>query len=197
MSQTPQLQFARGWKRKPHRLDYRQSCSPESGFHIQSQPLAVAFTEQESAGGRVWPNVIFDDTRFDYAFSVWGNSTLGLLSHWWHSSRQQSSKAGLTIRSADSLPVLDLRTLTDEQLSTAQEIFDDFRHRDLMPGLPSRRRPQSRPPRPPSNLRPPRLRPRHLPSRPPPIRQMVRRTLSPRRQKTPSRRHPGDVNKGI
>ena len=39
----------------------------------------------------------------------------------------------MTIRSAESLPVLDLRTLTDDQLSTAQDIFDDFRHRDLMP----------------------------------------------------------------
>ena len=104
-------------------------------FTFGSQPLAVAFTDTPSIGGRVWPNVIFEDTRFDYAFGVWGNSTLGLLSHWWHSSRQQSSKAGITIRSAESLPVLDFRTLTDEQLSTAESIFDDFRDRDLKPAF--------------------------------------------------------------
>ena len=102
-------------------------------FTFGSQALAVAFTERESIGGSAWPNVIFDDMRFDCAFTVWGNSALGLLSHWWHSSRQQSSKARMSIRSADSLTILDLRTLTDDQLSTAQEIFDDFRHRDLMP----------------------------------------------------------------
>ena len=102
-------------------------------FTFGSQPLAVAFTERESVGGRVWPNVTFDDTRFDYAFSVWGNSTLGLLSYWWHSSRQQSSKAGITIRSAESLPVLDLRTLTKDQLTTAEQIFEDFRDKELMP----------------------------------------------------------------
>ena len=45
-------------------------------YTFGSQPLAVAFTDQESIGGRVWPNVIFSDMRFDYAFSVWGNSTL-------------------------------------------------------------------------------------------------------------------------
>ena len=39
----------------------------------------------------------------------------------------------MTIRSAESLPILDLRTLTDDQLSTAQEIFDEFRDKDLMP----------------------------------------------------------------
>ncbi|MDE0631746.1 MAG: hypothetical protein OXH73_09605 [Caldilineaceae bacterium] len=102
-------------------------------YTFGSQPLAVAFTDQESIGGRVWPNVIFSDSRFDYAFSVWGNSTLGLLSYWWHSSRQQSSKASITIRSAESLPVLDLRCLTDEQLCMAEKIFEEFREKDLMP----------------------------------------------------------------
>ena len=67
-----------------------------SDFTFGSQALAIAFTERESVGGRVWPNVIFDDKRFDYTLAAWGNSTLGLLSYWWHSSRQQSSKAGMT-----------------------------------------------------------------------------------------------------
>ena len=39
-------------------------------FTFGSQPLAVAFTEQESAGGRVWPNVRFNDTQFDFAFAL-------------------------------------------------------------------------------------------------------------------------------
>ena len=102
-------------------------------YTFGSQPLAVAFTERESIGGRVWPNVIFGDASFDYAFTVWGNSTLGLLSYWWHSSRQQSSKASMTIRQAETLPVLDFRTLSDEQLATAAGIFDEFRELDLMP----------------------------------------------------------------
>ena len=102
-------------------------------FTFGSQPLAVAFTERKSIGGRVWPNVTFDDERFDTAFAVWSNSTLGLLSYWWHANRQQSSKAGMTIRSAESLPVLDLRALSDAQLHTAQAIFDEFRELDLKP----------------------------------------------------------------
>ncbi len=102
-------------------------------FTFGSQALAVAFTDTESIGGRVWPNVIFSDKRFDYAFTVWGNSTLGLLSYWWHSSRQQSSKAGMTVRSAVSLSVLDLRALTDEQLGAAEAIFNEFRDKDLKP----------------------------------------------------------------
>ena len=102
-------------------------------FTFGSQALAVAFTDTESIGGRVWPNVIFSDKRYDYAFSAWGNSTLGLLSYWWHSNRQQSSKAGMTVRSADSLPVLDLRALTDESLCTADAIFNEFRVKEFKP----------------------------------------------------------------
>ena len=102
-------------------------------YTFGSQALAVAFTERESIGGTVWPNVIFSDTRFDYAFAVWGNSTLGLLSYWWHSGRQQSSKARMTIRSAESLPVLDLRALTDDQLLMAEKVFEEFRDKDFLP----------------------------------------------------------------
>lgn len=102
-------------------------------YTFGSQPIAVAFTERTSIGGTAWPNVIFNDEAFDYAFAVWGNSTLGLLSYWWHASRQQSSKARLTIRSAETLPVLDFRALSPAQLATARAIFDEFRTTALLP----------------------------------------------------------------
>ena len=102
-------------------------------YTFGSQALTAAFTEQESLGSSVWPNVIFDEKRFDSAFEIWGNSTLGLLAYWWHSSRQQSSKARMTIRSAESFPVLDFRALSDKQLDTAQTIFDEFRDKELKP----------------------------------------------------------------
>ena len=111
----------------------RSRAHLNASFTFGSQPLAVAFTVRESLGGSMWPNVIFADERLDYAFTVWGNSTLGLFVYWWHSSRQQSSKVTVSIRSADTLPVLDFRTLTDEQLATAKSIFDEFRDKKLQP----------------------------------------------------------------
>ena len=39
----------------------------------------------------------------------------------------------MTVRSADSLPVLDFRALTEEQLRTAEAIFNEFREVDLKP----------------------------------------------------------------
>ena len=102
-------------------------------FRFNSQPLTVAFTEQVSIGGTAWPNVLFDDRQFDYAFAVWGNSTLGLLCFWWRSNRQMAGRGRITIRGAETLPVLDLRCLTDEQLLMAEMIFDEFRDKDLLP----------------------------------------------------------------
>ena len=102
-------------------------------FRFNSQPLAASITERESVGGNAWPSVSFDNGWFDYAFAIWGNSTLGLLSYWWHSSRQQSGRGWITIRQAETLPVLDFRALTDAQLATAESIFDEFRELDLLP----------------------------------------------------------------
>ena len=103
------------------------------GFRFNSQPLAVAFTSQDSLGGRAWPNIIFDDDRFDYVFTVWSNSTLGFLAYWWHSNRQVAGRGDITIRSAEALPILDLRTLSNEQLLTAESIFNDFQDTELLP----------------------------------------------------------------
>ena len=102
-------------------------------FRLNSQPLTIAFTGGPSIGGRAWPNVIFDDQRFDYAFAIWGNSTLGLLSYWWNSSRQQSGRGVMTRQLIPFLPTLDLRALTDAQLATAETIFNEFRDKELQP----------------------------------------------------------------
>ena len=102
-------------------------------FRFNSQPLTAAFTERESVGGRAWPNVRFPGSRFDYAFTLWSNSTLGLLLYWWHSNRQHSGRGTTTIRNVESLPVLDLRALSEEQLRTSEAIFNELRDMELKP----------------------------------------------------------------
>ena len=102
-------------------------------FRFNSQPLTAAFTERESMGGRAWPNVRFPDSRFDYAFTLWSNSTLGLLLYWWHSNRQHSGRGTTTIRNVESLPVLDLRALSDKQRRTSETIFNELRDIELKP----------------------------------------------------------------
>ena len=102
-------------------------------FRFNSQPLGAAFTDRETMGGRAWPNVKFDNPEFDHVFTVWCNGTLGLLCFWWHSNRQVAGRGTTTKTTAGSLPVLDFRALTDEQLRTAEAIFNEFRDKDLKP----------------------------------------------------------------
>ena len=102
-------------------------------FRFNSQPLAAVLTEDKSIGGRAWPNVSFDIAKFDYAFAIWGNCTLGLLIFWWHSNRQVSGRGITTISALPSLPVLDLRALSGKQLAMAEGIFEEFRDKELLP----------------------------------------------------------------
>ena len=102
-------------------------------FGFASQPLAAAFTERESIGGRAWPNIKFADARFDYPFILWSNCTLGLVNFWWRSNRQQPGRGITTISAAANLPILDLRALSDEQLAAAAAIFEEFRDKEFLP----------------------------------------------------------------
>ena len=102
-------------------------------FTFGAQALAVAFTEHPSLGGRVWPNIKFENESFECAFAVWGNSSLGLLLYWWFSSRQQSSKASMTRLVIPQMPVLDFRALNDQQLQAAEEAFSEIRDLELQP----------------------------------------------------------------
>ena len=102
-------------------------------FRFNSQPLSVAWTEPESIGGRAWPNVQFSVPAYDYPFALWGNCTLGMMLFWWNSNRQVAGRGITTISAMPELPTLDLRALTDAQLDTAREIFDQFRDKELLP----------------------------------------------------------------
>ena len=103
------------------------------GFRFNTQPLAIAFTDQDSMGGRAWPNVSFSVREHSMAFALWGNSTLGILCYWWKAGRQDAGRGDMTIRSAENISVLDLRALTHEQLRTAEAIFNELRDMELKP----------------------------------------------------------------
>ena len=114
------------WNTRSHALH-------NADFRFNSQPLGVAFTEQQTIGGRAWPNLRFDSRTLEIAHSLWGNSTLGLLLYWWHSSRQQAGRGIMPITSIRTMPTLDVTALSDAQLKVAESIFDDIRDREFLP----------------------------------------------------------------
>ena len=102
-------------------------------FRFNSQPLCAAITDTPTMGGRAWPNVKFESDVFDEVFTLWSNSTVGLVMFWWHANRQVAGRGTTAKTPAEGLTVLDFRTLRVDQLDTAKDTFDDFRERDLMP----------------------------------------------------------------
>ena len=84
--------------------------------------------------GERGPTSSSPDKRYDYAFSVWSNSTLGLLLVLvaLQPSAIEQSKHHYKHR-VESLHVLDLRALSEEQLRMAETIFNEFRDKELQP----------------------------------------------------------------
>ena len=108
----------------------RSHVAAECAF--SSQSLAVAFTEERVIGGRGWPNVQLDTPQLERAFTVWGNSTLGLMQYWYHSSRQQGSRGILPVRAIRTLPWLKVTELASDALDAAGAIFDDLKSQPLL-----------------------------------------------------------------
>ena len=113
--------------------DTRSHAHYSADFRFNSQPLSVAFTEDQTIGGTAWANLQFANRELEIAHTLWGNSTLGLLLYWWHSSRQQSGRGRMPITAIRTMPTLDVTSLSDAQLQTAETIFDEMRDLEFLP----------------------------------------------------------------
>ena len=118
---------AETWRRTASRLHFNRD------FQINSQSLAACITHEPSIGGRAWPNFLCAERCWEAPLVLWANTTFGLVSFWWIGTRQQQGRAMLTISRLPSLPSLDPRSLTEQQLDHAKAIFDDFESRRLLP----------------------------------------------------------------
>ena len=90
-------------------------------------------TDHPCIGGMAWPSVIFEESEHEHAFSLWCNSTLGLLLHWWVANKTQSGRGRTTVTSIPNIPTLDVRTLTSAQLDAAKAAFEELGGRRFLP----------------------------------------------------------------
>jgi len=102
-------------------------------FQFGSQSLGACLTERPALGGMAWPNLSFHNPLHEIAFVLWANTTLGLLLHWGHATRQQAGRGRISITRIPELPTLDLRKLRKPALRRCEKIFDDLRQHDFMP----------------------------------------------------------------
>ena len=102
-------------------------------LQFNANALTVMFTEQEAIGVNKLPNVFFDNRIHEYAWTLWCNSTFGLLCHWYQSGKQQQGRGVLSRATFNAMPTLDVRQLSDEALANAERIFNELKHQKMLP----------------------------------------------------------------
>ena len=104
-------------------------------MRFNANSLGVLFTMKSVIGVALMPNIVFKDKsrEYDYAWTLWGNSTLGLLLHWAHSGKQQPGRGMSARKILLQMPTLDVRCLSNEALANAERIFHTLKHQRMLP----------------------------------------------------------------
>ena len=125
---------------RPNRHDKAQKILTLNGrvhfnvdMRFNANSLGVLFTGKPAIGISSLPNVVLKKQIYDYVWTLWGNSTLGLLLHWAHSSKQQPGRGRGSRTALLQMPTLDVRCLSDEALANAERIFHDLKHKRMLP----------------------------------------------------------------
>src|SRR6267154_189285 len=108
-------------------------CHFNQNFQFNSQPTAMQFTKRRTIGGRAWLGIKLEKVEQEKALVVWGNTTFGLLQHWYHANKQQSGRGNIGRTALGDLPVLDVTAITANQLKAAVRIFEDMKGQSLLP----------------------------------------------------------------
>ncbi len=102
-------------------------------LRFNSNSVAALFTEKPSIGPTLITNVAFENSRYEIPWTLWCNSTLGLLCHWLHSGKQNAGRGKLRLTALGNLPTLDVRELSEEALANAESVFERSKYKRMLP----------------------------------------------------------------
>ncbi|MDP8207420.1 MAG: hypothetical protein P9L92_12200 [Candidatus Electryonea clarkiae] len=108
-------------------------CHFNRDFQFNSQSTAMQFTPVRTIGGRAWISISLPSADQEKALVAWGNTTLGLLLHWWQANKQQRGRGTISKQPLAEFSTLDVLSLTPEKLKCAAVVFDEFSTRMLCP----------------------------------------------------------------
>ena len=104
-----------------------------ASLQFNANSLAVLFTERISLGIGTLPNVVFNNSLWEYVWTLWGNSSLGLLCYWVHCNKRQQGRGLMFTEALRSMPTLDVRRLDEPALQNAERIFEEMKHKKMLP----------------------------------------------------------------
>ena len=102
-------------------------------LRFNANSVFAHWTESPSLGVRSMTNVKLQDARYETAWTLWTNSTFGMLCHWATAGKQQTGRGSLSLGTFPNVLTLDVRQLSDAQLAAAAAIFDDLKKVRLKP----------------------------------------------------------------
>lgn len=103
-------------------------------LRLTSQSLVVACTEKAVLGGSSWQSLRNKHkTDFQCMFSLWANSTLGLIVHWMKGTRTQLGRSRTTIKTIRSIPCPDFSFLGGAKFRQADVEFQRLKQLKLLP----------------------------------------------------------------
>ena len=102
-------------------------------LRFNANSVLAHWTETPSLGVTSITNVKLEDSRYKAAWTLWTNSTLGMLCHWTTAGKQQAGRGRLVLTTLPNVPTLDVRQLSDEQLEVAEDIFADLKDARMLP----------------------------------------------------------------
>ena len=102
-------------------------------FRFNSQSTAFQLTPRLSLGGRAWLSVKIGPEALEKIACLWGNCTLGLLVYWYYSNKQHAGRGSIGKAQLFDLPILDVTSLSEQQVQSGEQIFDDFSTSEFLP----------------------------------------------------------------
>lgn len=102
-------------------------------FQFNSQSTAMQYTARRTIGGRAWMTIRLPEPAMEAALALWGNTSLGLLLHWWQANKQQSGRGNIGKSALANFVCLDPMQLSTGQQKAAAKLLT---HRAAVPMLP-------------------------------------------------------------
>lgn len=92
-------------------------------FRFNSQATAMQYTSRKTIGGRAWMSILFPEPRYEIAVALWGNTSLGLLLHWWQANKQQTGRGNIGKSALANCVCLDPSQLSSAQLAASEALL--------------------------------------------------------------------------
>ncbi len=101
-------------------------------LRFTANSVLAHWTKNPALGANLITNLKLDK-RYEAAWTLWTNSTFGLLCHWTTAGKQQPGRGILKLTALKNVPTLDVRQLSDSQLAAADAIFAELKKARLKP----------------------------------------------------------------